>query len=545
MLGHIGADGRIVVPGRRRDLVAANMEIGVGKQARHLLEQPPNEGVGLGFGRVHRRPEHRDPVVRIEGAGRQFGIGGHDRAGVRRQVDLRHDTHAARRRIGHQVAHLILGVILAVAGDRGQAGIEQALDAEALVVAEMQVKHVQLDPFHGVDLTLQRLQRHEVARRVDHQAAPRETWRILDLDIGQDRPLAATFHQLTQGGQAPQHPVGTVGGQAHALRINGQTIGFGGAEPVRLGVGPGHYDQGRSRSPGRCFAQTRQSVDVALKTGRRRLQTRVLIAVEPNRERRLKAKPLVRPRRAGLPHFARQGHQPRRIGPGRAGRYAGQQDNAQCRACPAPPPKVPIRHRHLRPNQFQTNLRSRLDWIANWFRSGTVHLQSTLSILLQKPTIAPLPTPDIRQIGGMGRSGPLYLRLERAVRAAVNEDRLAPGAALPSERTLCDAYDLSRVTVRKALDGLVARRGSDSPSRIGHLCRRRCTAARAGRKELRRPVLLFRRHDFARPNARQPLAGSQRRRGHARRGPGSWPVARLGRLSLPSCAAGGQSADGA
>lgn len=46
------------------------------------------------------------------------------------------------------------------------------------------------------------------------------------------------------------------------------------------------------------------------------------------------------------------------------------------------------------------------------------------------------------------------------------EDRLKAGAALPSERALCDAYDLSRVTVRKALDGLVGdgvlvrRRGS-------------------------------------------------------------------------------------
>lgn len=84
-----------------------------------------------------------------------------------------------------------------------------------------------------------------------------------------------------------------------------------------------------------------------------------------------------------------------------------------------------------------------------------MHLQSELSISLQKPITVLLPTSDIRQIGSLGRSGPLYLRLERALRAAVNEDRLAPGAALPSERTLCDTYDLSRVTVRKALDGLV------------------------------------------------------------------------------------------
>lgn len=49
----------------------------------------------------------------------------------------------------------------------------------------------------------------------------------------------------------------------------------------------------------------------------------------------------------------------------------------------------------------------------------------------------------------------MYLRLQRALRAAVNDERLAPGCALPSERALCEAYDLSRVTVRKAFDGLV------------------------------------------------------------------------------------------
>lgn len=66
-----------------------------------------------------------------------------------------------------------------------------------------------------------------------------------------------------------------------------------------------------------------------------------------------------------------------------------------------------------------------------------------------------MPITDARAIGALGRTGPLYLRLERAVRTAVNDARLAPGAALPSERDLCDAYDLSRVTVRKALEGLV------------------------------------------------------------------------------------------
>ena len=59
------------------------------------------------------------------------------------------------------------------------------------------------------------------------------------------------------------------------------------------------------------------------------------------------------------------------------------------------------------------------------------------------------------ELGPLGEGGPLYVRLQRLIRAAVEHDRLISGAALPSERDMSDAYSLSRVTVRKALDGLV------------------------------------------------------------------------------------------
>lgn len=61
---------------------------------------------------------------------------------------------------------------------------------------------------------------------------------------------------------------------------------------------------------------------------------------------------------------------------------------------------------------------------------------------------------------------PLYLRLEGAIRDAVAAGTLAPGDALPAERELAAELGISRVTVRKALAGLVAagllvqRRGS-------------------------------------------------------------------------------------
>lgn len=50
---------------------------------------------------------------------------------------------------------------------------------------------------------------------------------------------------------------------------------------------------------------------------------------------------------------------------------------------------------------------------------------------------------------------PAYLRLRRAIRSSVEGGSLAPGQALPSERELAREFALSRVTVRKALAGLV------------------------------------------------------------------------------------------
>jgi len=54
-----------------------------------------------------------------------------------------------------------------------------------------------------------------------------------------------------------------------------------------------------------------------------------------------------------------------------------------------------------------------------------------------------------------GSGSPLYLQLQRLIRSAIERHVLAPDEALPPERDLADAYSVSRVTVRKALDGLV------------------------------------------------------------------------------------------
>jgi GntR family transcriptional regulator len=51
---------------------------------------------------------------------------------------------------------------------------------------------------------------------------------------------------------------------------------------------------------------------------------------------------------------------------------------------------------------------------------------------------------------------PLYRQLQRALKEAIDQRILGPEDALPAERDLAVEFNVSRITVRKALDGLVA-----------------------------------------------------------------------------------------
>jgi GntR family transcriptional regulator len=53
------------------------------------------------------------------------------------------------------------------------------------------------------------------------------------------------------------------------------------------------------------------------------------------------------------------------------------------------------------------------------------------------------------------QGGPLYLQLKRWIENAVSRGAVKPGDALPSERDLATKVDVSRVTVRKAVQQLV------------------------------------------------------------------------------------------
>ena len=68
----------------------------------------------------------------------------------------------------------------------------------------------------------------------------------------------------------------------------------------------------------------------------------------------------------------------------------------------------------------------------------------------QQPSLA-------ARIGSLDPSGsmPLYRQLQRALKNAIDKRVLQPDDALPAERDLALDFGVSRITVRKALDGLV------------------------------------------------------------------------------------------
>ncbi len=60
-------------------------------------------------------------------------------------------------------------------------------------------------------------------------------------------------------------------------------------------------------------------------------------------------------------------------------------------------------------------------------------------------------------VGGLVASdpAPLYMQLQKVLRDAILSRTIVPDAAIPPERDLASEYGVSRLTVRKAVDGLV------------------------------------------------------------------------------------------
>lgn len=72
-------------------------------------------------------------------------------------------------------------------------------------------------------------------------------------------------------------------------------------------------------------------------------------------------------------------------------------------------------------------------------------------------------------------AAPLYLQLAQRMAAAIDTGHLADGQPLPPERQLCETLNVSRTTLRKALELLAARGNLASRQGSGHVVSKQVT----------------------------------------------------------------------
>src|SRR5687767_12605600 len=95
-------------------------------------------------------------------------------------------------------------------------------------------------------------------------------------------------------------------------------------------------------------------------------------------------------------------------------------------------------------------------------------------------------------------NGPLYLQLRQRLEEEIRNGVLGPGAPLPSEREIAEICDVSRVTVRKAVQALV---------RDGFVVQRRGSGTTVARQVDRVEQSLSRQTSFSEDMARRSMAG--------------------------------------
>jgi GntR family transcriptional regulator len=120
---------------------------------------------------------------------------------------------------------------------------------------------------------------------------------------------------------------------------------------------------------------------------------------------------------------------------------------------------------HYRAHPFQNHLRNRflVGIVFGKTSGGRKHADVDDGLHIAPPLAAdrpqgqrnrmstPLPLEQLQSV----RGGPLYVKLRKMIEDAVASGRLKHGDALPAERDIAEAADISRVTVRKAIDELV------------------------------------------------------------------------------------------
>ena len=200
LLAHLSLTQRTVAPRRFSCLVAAYVDILGGENVHHFQKHVFEEIIYAGVARAKV-----SLLVRFVCAG-IFGVGGEGFFGVCRHFNFRHNRHAALGGIAHQFAKLCLRVVAPVCvglaffhvasvavpplfprsigaprPEPREARITLDFHAPAGGIREVQVQAVEFVARHHVDLLLQKIYGKEVARNVEHHAAPLKGGRVCDV----------------------------------------------------------------------------------------------------------------------------------------------------------------------------------------------------------------------------------------------------------------------------------------------------------------------------------------------------------------------------
>ncbi len=163
-------------PGRRMDLVATEVQMAVGEEARELVDQSLDELERVGRLGIDRDLGDAGGPASVPGCrgatSDQVRVGGQPGRRVARHVELGHDAYPEAPGVVDECPNLVVAQVSAVLGDGVQARPHCALDPVRLVVGEVQVQDVQVEQRHGIECAMQCLGSDPVPTDVDQQPTP-------------------------------------------------------------------------------------------------------------------------------------------------------------------------------------------------------------------------------------------------------------------------------------------------------------------------------------------------------------------------------------
>ena len=244
---HARLHARRVVPFVFQRLIATHVDVSAGEQidgfGEYVLQKGEGAFLDIEQGRENA-PFLGHGARRLVGHA-EFRIRHHGCRGMSGHFDFRHHVDMACGGIGDDVAHLLLCVEAAddarLAGlgidvrlgrvarghapraHRSELGILFDLQAPGLVIGEMPVQRVHLVQRHPIDELLDVVDRLEIPRGIQHQAAPGETRRVRDGERGHIH--ADTLRRLGSHDLPQRHAAVEKAGRSR--RSNGDAIGGG------------------------------------------------------------------------------------------------------------------------------------------------------------------------------------------------------------------------------------------------------------------------------------------------------------------------------